>query len=115
MIRRIDHNRDANPSGKSTDCINAQREGWPVTLVYARHDHFDEKRAMATTLERELRRILGAEVPKRAAAELVFRPSWQRRPKYSTGHRHLIRCRLGRINSDRLEQATVAPKSASHI
>jgi hypothetical protein len=35
-----------------------------VTLVYARYDHFDEKRAMATTLERELRRILGAAVPK---------------------------------------------------
>ncbi len=29
-----------------------------MTLVYARYDHFDEKRAMATTLERELRRIL---------------------------------------------------------
>ena len=28
-----------------------QREGGPVTLVYARYDHFDEKRAMATTLE----------------------------------------------------------------
>ena len=28
--------------------------GGPVTLVYARYDHFDEKRAMAATLEREL-------------------------------------------------------------
>jgi hypothetical protein len=29
-------------------------KGGPVTLVYARYDHFDEKRAMAATLEREL-------------------------------------------------------------
>ena len=35
-------------------------KGGPVTLVYARYDHFDEKRAMAATLERELHRILGA-------------------------------------------------------
>ncbi len=40
-------------------------KGGPVTLVYARYDHFDEKRAMAATLERELRRILGA--PNKAA------------------------------------------------
>ncbi len=33
-------------------------KGGPVTLVYARYDHFDEKRAMAATLERELGRIL---------------------------------------------------------
>jgi hypothetical protein len=31
-----------------------------VTLVYARYDHFDEKRAMVMTLERKLHRILGA-------------------------------------------------------
>jgi integrase len=43
-------------------------KGGPVTLVYARYDHFDEKRAMATTLERELRRILGIDAPKAAAA-----------------------------------------------
>ncbi len=43
-------------------------KGGPVTLVYARYDHFDEKRAMATTLERELRRILGAGAPKARAA-----------------------------------------------
>jgi integrase len=43
--------------------------GGPVTLVYARYDHFDEKRAMAATLERELRRILGVGAPQvRAAA-----------------------------------------------
>ncbi|UPT98876.1 integrase family protein [Bradyrhizobium barranii subsp. apii] len=35
-------------------------KGGPVTLVYARYDHFDEKRAMAATLERELIRILAA-------------------------------------------------------
>lgn len=33
-------------------------KGGPVTLIYARYDHFDEKRAMVATLERELRRIL---------------------------------------------------------
>lgn len=42
--------------------------GGPVTLVYARYDHFDEKRAMAITLERELHRILGIAAPKAAAA-----------------------------------------------
>ena len=41
-------------------------QGGPVTLVYARYDHFDEKRAMAATLERELRRILAA--PNKAAS-----------------------------------------------
>ena len=41
-------------------------KGGPVTLVYARYDHFDEKRAMAATLQRELHRILGAQ--NRAAA-----------------------------------------------
>ena len=39
-------------------------KGGPVTLVYARYDHFDEKRAMAATLERELNRILGASGPR---------------------------------------------------
>src|SRR5690242_19062007 len=34
-------------------------KGGPVTLVYARYDHFDEKRAMTATLEREHARILG--------------------------------------------------------
>jgi integrase len=43
-------------------------KGGPVTLVYARYDHFDEKRAMATTLERELHRILGIGTPKAAVA-----------------------------------------------
>jgi integrase len=42
--------------------------GGPVTLVYARYDHFDEKRAMAATLERELNRILGIAAPKARAA-----------------------------------------------
>lgn len=31
-----------------------------MTLVYTRYDHFDEKRAMAATLEREIQRILAA-------------------------------------------------------
>ncbi|MGY3122757.1 integrase [Bradyrhizobium sp. S3.14.4] len=35
-------------------------KGGPVTLVYARYDHFDEKRTMAATLEREINRILTA-------------------------------------------------------
>ena len=43
-------------------------KGGPVTLVYARYDHFDEKRAMAATLERELNRILGAPAAKVSAA-----------------------------------------------
>ncbi len=43
-------------------------KGGPVTLVYARYDHFDEKRAMATTLERELHRILGIGTSKAAVA-----------------------------------------------
>jgi hypothetical protein len=43
-------------------------KGGPVTLTYARYDHLDEKRAMATTLERELRRILGTRVSKAVAA-----------------------------------------------
>jgi integrase len=43
-------------------------KGGPVTLVYARYDHFDEKRAMTATLERELRRILGIGASKAAAA-----------------------------------------------
>ena len=42
-------------------------KGGPVTLVYARYDHFDEKRAMAATLERELNRILGAATVRTAA------------------------------------------------
>jgi hypothetical protein len=40
-------------SHKSTD-----KNG--TTGIYGRYQHLDEKRAMATTLERELRRILGA-------------------------------------------------------
>lgn len=43
-------------------------KGGPVTLVYARYDHFDEKRAMAVTLERELKRILSAPPAKVSAA-----------------------------------------------
>src|SRR3954468_12829571 len=41
-----------------------------VTGIYGRYEHFDEKRAMATVLARELTRILGtaAAVPVRTAA-----------------------------------------------
>ena len=43
-------------------------KGGPVTLVYARYDHFDEKRAMTATLEREINRILGGPRAKVSAA-----------------------------------------------
>ena len=48
--------------------LSATANRGPLTLVYVRYNHFDEKRAMATTLERELRRILGAGAPTARAA-----------------------------------------------